>query len=346
MVELWFALLCFMLTMFAVLDGWNFGAGALNLTVARPGDERRQVVAAIGPTWSWHEVWLVAAGATFLLAFPKVMAVAFSGFYLALWLVLWSFILRGVAIEVGGHIDDPLWQSAWDFVFAAASLLLAVLFGAALGNVIRGVPLDASGKFAMSLFTNFDVRGRVGILDWYTLSVAAFTSLLLMAHGGAYLMFKTAGAVYERSERWTRRLWLAVAALFPLVSLETWIVRPELSAALRQRPAAWIAVLALLAGAWAIWTGMRRRDERRAFIGSCVVLASLLITAAVTMFPVILHSTLGSEHSLTAYNGATGSHGLTVALVWWPIAATLAITYFVVILNLFARKGPSHGQHG
>ncbi len=338
MVELWFALLTFMLTMFAVLDGWNFGAGALNLTVARPGAERRQVIAAIGPTWSWHEVWLVAAGATFLLSFPNVMAAAFSGFYLALWLVLWSFVLRGVSIEVGGHIDDALWQSAWDFVFAASSLLLAVLFGAALGNVIRGVPLDASGKFSMSLFTDFGVRGQVGILDWYTVSVAVFTAVLLLAHGAAYLQVKTVGVVYQRSSQWAHRLWIAVLVLFPMVSFETWIVRPELANALVERPVAWLSTIVLLGGAWTIWTGVRRRDDRRAFAGSCTVLASLLATAAVTMFPVMLHSTLAPEHSLTAYNGSASRLGLSTALVWWPIAVALAITYFVIVRRSFSGR--------
>ena len=172
MVEVWFALLSITLIVFVVLDGWDIGAGVLHWVAGRTSAERREIVAAIGPLWSWHEVWLVAFGGTFLLAFPKVMATSFAGFYLALWLVLWSFILRGVSIEVGGHINDRLWQSWWDFVFAVSNVLLAVLFGAALGNVIRGVPLDESGKFSMSLFTDFGVRGRVGILDWYTVSVA------------------------------------------------------------------------------------------------------------------------------------------------------------------------------
>ena len=176
-----------MLTMFVVLDGWDIGAGALHFLVAKNDPERRQVIAAIGPLWSWHEVWLVAAGGTFVLAFPELMAVSFSGFYLALWMVLWSFVLRGISIEVGGHINDSLWRSGWNFVFAASNVLLAILFGTALGNVIRGVPIDGSGMFTMSLFTDFTTRGRVGILDWYTLSVAVFATVLLSAHGATYL---------------------------------------------------------------------------------------------------------------------------------------------------------------
>ena len=237
MVEVWFGLLCLTLTMFVVLDGWNIGAGALHYLAGKTSSERREIIAALGPIWSWHEVWLLAFGGTLLLAFPRIMATSFAGFYLALWLVLWSFILRGVSIEVGGHIEDRLWQSWWDFVFAVSSVVLAVLFGAALGNVIRGVPLDASGKFTMSLFTDFGVRGRVGILDWYTLSVAVFTTALLAAHGATYLRLKTTGQLHERSERLARWLWTTVVVLFPVISLETWVVRPALYGAMIERPA-------------------------------------------------------------------------------------------------------------
>ena len=261
MVEVWFVLLCVTLVVFAVLDGWNIGAGALHLIAGKTASERREIIAAIGPHWSWHEVWLLAAGGTFLLAFPSVMATSFAGFYLALWFVLWSFILRGVSIEVGGHLQDRLWQSWWDFVFAVSSVLLAVLFGAALGNVIRGVPLDGSGKFSMSLFTDFGVRGRVGILDWYTLSVAVFTTVLLSAHGATYLRLKTTGLVHERGERLARWLWAGVLVLFPVISLETWIVRPALYQAMIERPAAWLAVAVVLAGAWALITGLRGTER-------------------------------------------------------------------------------------
>ena len=261
MVEVWFGLLCFTLIVFVVLDGWDIGAGMLHWIAGKTSAERREIVAAIGPLWSWHEVWLVAFGGTFLLAFPKVMATSFAGFYLALWFVLWSFILRGMSLEVGGHIDDRLWRSWWDFVFAVSNVLLAVLFGAALGNVIRGVPLDGSGKFSMSLFTDFGVRGRVGILDWYTVSVAVFTTVLLSAHGATYLRLKTTGQLHERSARLARRLWTAALVLFAVVSVETWVVRPALYGAMVERPLAWLAIAVVVAGAWALFTGLRGTAE-------------------------------------------------------------------------------------
>jgi len=331
--ELWFGLLCFMLIAFVVLDGWNFGAGALHLIVAKTSRERRQVVAALGPAWSWHEVWLVAAGGVFLLAFPKVMAAAFSGFYLALWLVLWSFIGRGMSIEVGGHVDDELWQTGWDVAFAASSLLLALLFGVALGNVIRGVPLDDAGRFSMSLFTDFSVRGRVGILDWYTLSVGIFTAALLTAHGASYLTTTTAGPVHDRSVWWVRRLWMAVVVLFPVVTLETWFVRPEMFSAMMRRPVACLAVAGLATGAGMVWTGIRRSHGGRTLAGSSAVIAGLLAAAAAAVFPVMLRSTM-SGPSLTVHDGAADA-GLRLALLWWPIAMLLAAGYFVVIVRRF-----------
>src|SRR5271163_770408 len=117
MIATWYAIVGFMLIIYVALDGRNFGAGMLHWLVARTPQERRQVIAAIGPLWSWHEVWLVGAGAVLLMAFPRFMAIAFSGYYLALFLVLWCLLLRGIAIEVGGHLRNSLWQSFWNGVF-------------------------------------------------------------------------------------------------------------------------------------------------------------------------------------------------------------------------------------
>ena len=338
MVELWFGILCLTLTLFAVLDGWNIGAGALHRVVGTNEAERREVIAALGPTWSWNEVWLLAAGGVFILAFPGIMGVALAGFYLAIWLVLWSFILRGLSIEVGGHIDDSLWRAAWDFVLPASSLLLAVLFGAALGNVLRGVPLDESGRFSMPLFTNFSPWGRVGILDWYTLSVAVFSSVLLCAHGATYLRLKTTGAVWKRSDTWAKRLWITTVLLFVVVSLETWIVRPGLYESMMQRPIALLAVAVIAAGAWAVWSGLRSASEVKALIGSCLVIVGLLGGAAASVFPVMLHSTLAPASSITAHAGAAGRAGLAIGLFWWPIAFALAMAYFVFTLRAFGGK--------
>ena len=347
MVELWFAILATMFTVFAVLEGWDFGAGALHLIVARKAAERREVVAAIGPLWSWHEVWLVGAGGTFMVAFPKAMATAFAGYYMALWLVLWSFMLRGIAIEVAGHLAAPLWQDFWDVVFAFANVLLAVVFGAALGNVIRGVPLGDSGQFSLPLFTDFTARGHVGILDWYTLSTALETLLLLCAHGATYLTLKTTGVVHDRSDRAARWLWLAVAALFPLVTFATWVVRPEMFAGILARPLGWLA-LALILGATALLVlGRRQKHEARAFAGSCGLIVGLMAALGVGIYPVILHSTLDPSRSLTADAAASNRSSLGLALLWWPVAFVLAIVYFSFIARQYRGKvRPSQDNQG
>jgi cytochrome d ubiquinol oxidase subunit II len=338
LVELWFYILCFMLIMFAVLEGWDFGAGALHLIVGKTPAERREVIAAIGPLWSWHEVWLVGAGGTFMVAFPKAMATAFSGYYLALWLALWAFMLRGISIEVGGHLGDPLWQSFWDFVFAVANFALAIVFGAALGNVIRGVPIDETGRFSLAFFTDFGVRGRVGILDWYTLSVALETLLLLGAHGATYLTLKSTGAVHARSHAAARWLWIAAGIGFPIVSGETWWVRPALFSSILARPLGWIALLAVGGGVALLIVGRRTGREWVAFAGSCAFIAGLLAALAVGTFPVLLFSTLGSQFSMTAYGAASNPRGLKLALFWWPLAIALAFTYVAFIARQFRGK--------
>src|ERR1700740_1775120 len=228
MIATWYAIVSAMLIIYIALDGRNFGAGMLHRVVARTPEERRQVIAAIGPLWTWHEVWLVGFGGTLLAVFPRLLASAFAGYYLALFLILWCLILRGIALEVGGHINDRMWHGFWDFVFVLASTLLAILFGAAAGNMARGVPLAPDGTFSMAFFTNFTPSGHVGLLDWDTVSVALFAAVALAAHGATYLTLKTQGVVHDRSAGYARVLWVAAAPLLLLTCVLSGVVRPEL----------------------------------------------------------------------------------------------------------------------
>src|SRR5271155_2908347 len=200
---------------------------------------------------------------TLVAVFPRLMASAFAGYYLALFLILWSLILRGISIEVGGHIDDRLWQGFCDFVFVFSNFLLAILFGAAAGNVARGVPLDAHGDFSMAFFTNFSVRGDVGLLDWYTVSVAVFAVVLLGAHGATYLTLKTEGPVHDRSAVLGRRLWLTSLPLFLIVAVETSIVRPNIVSDGLTNPLSWLGVIVAIVSTWALVTGINRVHEMR-----------------------------------------------------------------------------------
>lgn len=344
MIKIWYGILAFVFTTYVVLDGRNFGTGALQWIVTKTAAERRQVSAVLGPIWSWDEVWLIALAGVSLIAFPRFLATAFSGYYLALFLVLWSLILRGISLEVGGHIDNQLWQDFWDFVFSLSSILLAVVFGTAIGNLVRGVPLDGSGAFHMAFFTDFQVRGQVGLLDWYTLSVGLFALVLLCAHGATYLSFKTEGAVHDRSERLTRILWFAAFAGLAVVSIETWFVRSEFFQNLLHRPLAWLGIAVILFASGALFSGIHSRMEFRAFVGSCLLIAGLLGAGAVSIFPAMLPSTLGSEYSLTAYNSAASRESLAVAAIWWPIALVLAVGYLLFILRHFRGKVKPPGE--
>jgi cytochrome bd ubiquinol oxidase subunit II len=338
MIALWYSILGFMLTTYIVLDGRNFGAGILHWIVARNQAERRQVIAAIGPLWSWHEVWLVGTGGVMVMAFPRLMAASFSGCYLALFLILWCLLLRGISIEVGGHINDRLWQEFWDAVFVFSNVLLAVLFGAALGNVARGVPLSADGTFYLPFFTNFGIHGNVGLLDWYTVPMALFCVLILTAHGATYLTMKTEGAVHDRSVRLTRILWLAVIPAFLLITVLTWFVRPELLHGILFRPIAWITLVICLASAYAIATGIRTQREQLALLGSTFFLFGLLMTGAAALFPVVLFSTTEPINQLTAAECAAPEASLVIGAAWWFPALILAFVYLFVIRRHYSGK--------
>lgn len=338
MIETWYAVVGFMLILYVALDGRNFGAGMLHWLVARTPQERRQVIAALGPLWSWHEVWLVGFGGTTLAVFPRLLASAFAGYYLALFLILWCLILRGISLEVGGHIDDRMWQGFWDFVFVVANTLLAILFGAAAGNLARGVPLEADGTFSMAFFTDFSARGDVGLLDWYTLSVALFAAVILAAHGVTYLTLKTEGPVHDRSEHYARVLWPAAAPLLLVISVESAVVRPDLLGHAVHNPFWWLGLLLVCAAAITLVSGLVTQREMRAFIGSNLLLAGLLATGAAAIFPVVLHSTLAPENSLTAYDVAAAPNSLVYASIWWPIAFALAASYFVFMSRRYAGK--------
>ena len=339
MIATWYVIVSFMLIVYVVLDGRNFGAGMLHWLVAKTPEERRQVIAAIGPLWSWHEVWLVGFGGTLIAVFPRLMASAFAGYYLALFLILWSLILRGVSIEAGGHINDRLWQGFWDFVFVFSNSLLAFLFGAAAGNLARGVPLDANGNFSMAFFTDFGVRGYVGLLDWYTVSIAVFAVVILAAHGATYLTLKAEGPVHDRSATWAKYLWAGSAPLFLAISVASLgVVRPDLVGHAVRNPFCWLGVLIVALSIIALVSGISAHRETRAFVGSNALLIGLLVTGAAAIFPVMLYSTLAPENSLTAYAVAAGRDSLLFASIWWPMGFALAVVYFVFISRRYAGK--------
>jgi cytochrome d ubiquinol oxidase subunit II len=343
----WFTIVSGMLAAYAVLDGFDFGVGAIHRIVARTDGERRTVQAAIGPIWDGNEVWLIAAGGVLFMAFPNVYATAFSGFYMALIIVLWLLILRGVAIELRTHEDHPLWREFWDTVFMLASALLAVVFGASLGNLIRGVPLGKEGLRGMPLFTNFLIGRQPGILDWYTGLVGLFTLAVLAVHGALYLAWRTTGPVRERSVTFALQAWKVALVLWVAATAATAWVQPGIFSGLVSRPWAILFVAVAIAGAWGAYQFPRRGQELAAFLSSSSFLLGMLGATLAGQYPFWLRSTLDPSHSLTALNSASDHHGLRVALTWWPVGMALAAVYFTFLFRWMGEKvgagtEPSH----
>ncbi len=344
MQELWFWIVAVMLAVYVVLDGFDFGAGILHLFVAKTNEERREVLGAIGPFWDGNEVWLLAAGGTLFLAFPKVLAAGFSGFYLALWLMVWCLMLRGISIEFRSHVPDGLWRHFWDGTFAVSSLLLPVLFGAALGNVVRGVPLDASGTFGMPLWTDFRLGPQPGVLDWYTLLVGLFALATVAAHGSLFLAWKTEGPVHERSRGLAMNLWGLVLVLWALASLATFLVNPRMLQNLMKAPMAWAATLIFLIGLALVFTGIKRERFLQAFLGSGTFVLGILAASAACVYPVMLQSTLDPAFDLTALNASSSPHDLRAGLAWWLVGFPLAIGYSAFLFRFHRGKVKAAGE--
>jgi len=328
---LWFCLVAAMLAVYVALDGFDLGAGIIHLLVARNDAERRQVLGAIGPVWDGNEVWLLAAGGTLYFAFPGLYASSFSGFYLPLMIVLWLLILRGIAIEFRNHIAGPVWQPIWDTVFAWSSGMLAIFFGAALGNVVRGVPLDSDGVFFLPLWTNFQIGKDAGILDWYTVLAGLTAFVALAAHGALWVSLKTSAELEARARGMANRAWWLLVAFTVLLTIASFGIQPHLFESFRARPWGYIFPLLALAGL----AGMRAANKSRAFLFSCTYLAGMLASAAAGLFPYVLPANGDPASSLTIYNTAASSYGLLVGLAWFIPGILLATGYFVYTYRNF-----------
>lgn len=338
MQPVWFVLVALMLTVYVILDGFDLGAGIIHLLVGKTDRERRVVLRSIGPVWDGNEVWLLAAGGTLYCMFPVLYAASFSGFYLPLMMVLWLLMLRGMGIELRGHIENPMWHSFWDVVFAASSTLLAIFLGAALGNVIRGVPLNAEGYFFEPLWTNFQPGTHPGILDWYTILAGLVAFVSLTAHGAAYVAAKTLETVNERARQVGLISSRLLILLTPLSLAATLVVRPTM---LDNYRAHWwglvfpMLVVGGLAGLEYFW---RAGKDGRVFLSSTTYLVGMLGGAAFGLFPTVLPASTDVAHSLTIYNASTGDYGLSVGLIWWCIGMLLASGYFTYLYRSFQGK--------
>jgi cytochrome d ubiquinol oxidase subunit II len=348
METLWFLLMATMLVGYVVLDGFDLGVGLLYRFVARAPDERAMVRQSIGAVWDANEVWLLAAGGTLYFAFPQLYASAFSGFYLPLMMVLWMLIGRALGLELRAHVDDPLAREICDTVFALSSVLLMVFLGAALGNVIRGVPLEADGYFFLPMWTNFRPGPNPGVLDWYTILCGVVALAALGTHGAHYLTARTSGEVNVRARRWAQ----AGTRALPLLTLAslaaTHAVRPTVLANFRAHPLGWTIPALVVASLAAMELFTRRRREWAAFAASVGYLAGMLGGAAFALYPTLLPSSTDPARALTVHAAATGAYAMQVAARWWFIAFLLVIATFTYLYRSFRGKltpGESAGYH-
>ena len=329
MGTVWFCLVAIMLAGYVVLDGFDIGAGILHLWIARTEIERRTVLRSIGSVWDGNEVWLLAGGGTLYFAFPALYAASFSGFYLPLMAVLWLLILRGVSIEFRSHVGGRVWSVFWDGTFALASILLAVFFGAALGNVVRGVPFDASGNFFEPLWTNFVPAGNTGILDWYTILIGVAALAVLALHGTTWIAYKTEDALYDRALRFASLLWWAVAALTVIITITSFRLLPQHLDSFRLHP--WGAIFPILAvaGLLGVKWFIHGKQEEIAFAASCAYIVGMLTSVAFSLYPNVLPASTNPYYGLTIANSKAADYGLRIGLIWWTIGMALATGYTI-----------------
>ncbi len=335
---IWFWLVAIMLVAYVVLDGFDIGVGILHPFLAHNEQERQLMLRSIGPVWDGNEVWLLAGGGTLYFAFPPLYASAFSGFYLALMIVLWLLIGRGASIELRMQINIGVWKSFFDGLFFFSSAVLAIFYGAALANVIRGVPLHEDGYFFLPLWTNWRIGPQPGILDWYTVIGGVVALVALAEHGALYLAVKTEAAMQERSRTMAHGFWILLLLLTVVSLPATIIVRADTLANYRAYPIAFFVPVAVVLALLGMLQFSRKGADGKAFACSCVYLTIMLVGAALALYPRLLPSTTGSQYDITIDKSLSGPHTLHVGLIWWAFGMCLALLYFIIVYRMFRGK--------
>jgi cytochrome d ubiquinol oxidase subunit II len=324
----WFLVIGVLLTGYAVLDGFDLGVGVLHL-FARDEHERRIHLNAIGPVWDGNEVWLLTGGGAMFAAFPVVYATVFSGFYLAFMLLLFALIFRAVSLEFRGQVDGPTWRRFWDWAFGLGSLVPAILFGVALGNLLRGLPVEADGSLRISF---------AALLNPYALLVGALTLVMFVMHGAAFLGARTEGDFQQRMTRWTLGAWTAFVALYAAATVATLSVAPYLFDGILVKPAFWILAVLLLGSTVYVPVAARAGKLVRAFLASSATIASLVGLMGLSLYPRMVPSGIDPAYSLTIYNASSTPRTLTVMLVIALVGMPLVIAYTAYVYGVFMGK--------
>jgi cytochrome d ubiquinol oxidase subunit II len=325
---IWFLLVGVLLAGYAILDGFDLGVGTLHLFTPSEA-ERRVMMNSIGPVWDGNEVWLLTGGGALFAAFPPVYATVFSGFYLAFMLLLVALIFRAVSFEFRGKVDAPRWRRWWDVAFGLGSLVPALLYGVAVGNLLRGLEVDASGAVTTTL---------PGLLNPYALLIGLLGLAMFILHGATWLALKTDGPLAARARRIAAAGWVGFIALYALSTVASYVAAPFLFAHWFQRPLTWVLFASLLACCIAGPAAIRAARFGRAFGASAAALASIIALAAEGMYPRLVPVRPDLADSLTIYNASSSPRTLTVMLVIAGIGMPCVIAYTAFIYRAFRGK--------
>ncbi|MDR1729003.1 MAG: cytochrome d ubiquinol oxidase subunit II [Acidobacteriota bacterium] len=318
----WFILMGVLLAGYSILDGFDLGAGILHLT-ARTDTERRLVINSIGPIWDGNEVWLITFGGAMFAAFPNAYATVFSGFYIALMLVLLTLILRAVSLEFRSKRPSPAWRKFWDGAFFLGSLLATLLFGVATGNILIGIPVDAEGVFTGSFFD---------LLRPFPILVGLFTVVFAALHGALYLNLKTEGELQERVRGWIKKVLVAAVLVWALVTVYTWVAVPAASG----WPWALVVLIALaFAG---ILPAVSAGRPFVAFLCSSLAIAVLVFLFSFAIYPNLVISNIAPEYNLNIVNAASSPKTLGVMTVIAAVGVPVVLIYTALIYRAFRGK--------
>ena len=332
---IWFLLVGVLLAGYASLDGFDLGVGVIHL-FAGSEEQRRAGMAAIGPVWDGNEVWLLTAGGALFAAFPAVYATTFSGFYLAFMLLLAALIFRAVSIEFRNQVKSVVWQRCWDVAFGVGSLVPAILYGVAMGNVIRGLPIEADGTLNVPFLS---------LLNPYALLVGVLSLSMFVMQGAAFLAARTDGDLRRLSARWAIAAWFAFVFCYVIATIATLFEAPFLFEGVLQKPLFWPVILALLLGIAAFPVALRAEAFVRALLASTLCIFGLIALVGVSLFPVLAPSSIAPANSLTIYNASSTPLTHTVMLVISLIGIPLVIVYTAFNYKVFMGKIDLHGDH-
>jgi len=324
---LWFLLVGGLFAGYAVLDGFDLGVGALHLFV-HEDEERRLLLNSIGPVWDGNEVWLVVGGGALFAAFPRVYATVFSGFYLAMMLILFALIFRGLAIEFRGQQPMRWWRQLCDICFSAGSVVTALLMGIALGNLIRGIPIDAAEHYS---------AGLPDLLRPYPLLVGITTLALFAMHGALYLLLRVDGPLQERVRGWIPTTIMIFVICYAATTIATLLLVPTMAERAFSRPLFFVVPVITILAILNIPREIRRRRTWPAFLSSCVVVFGLLALVGIGMYP-NLATALDPARSLTIYNSASTPGTLRRMALMAAIAGPFVALYTISVYRVFSGK--------